>query len=707
MVYGVSVPGIVRAQLPTPQLQSIFPTGAQRGSSAECTITGAELTGATGLYFSHPGLKGELIKPNVFKVSVAADVPVGRYDVRAICPLGVSSPRMFVVGDRREFVEKEPNNARPEAQRIELPAVVNGQSNGGLDLDHYVFSAKRGQRIFFDCWAWRIDSQIDATLMVFDAAGHELAYGGDYYGKDPLVDFTVPADGDYTVKIWDFVYGGGATNVYRLEIGSLPHLDAVLPAAVQPGHSSPVTLFGRNLPGGKPVAGITVEGLPLEMLSRDIRAADDPLSLTSLRGGEAIRPPQTSVDGMDYRLETPEGTSNPIFIGFTTDPIVLEQEPNDKLETAQPLTAPCEVSGSFTPAGDKDFYRFTAKRGERLIVEVFGERHSGLVDPILLGYDKQGKRIQAQDDYGRNIGQLRFTTTSRDARWDFNVPADGDYYVQVRDLYFQQRGEARFTYRLALHAPRPDFRLLAVPVAEVLPDATVVRRGSNHWLDVLAFRNDDYAEPIVVRATNLPPGVTCEPVTIGPGKTSVPLVLHAAADAPLGHAAITITGEGLVDGKPTKRVGRAGGLIWATVNTPGVARLCDTVVVSVREPPPFSISAKLTKTVAAAGAKIPIDVTLARASDWNESVQLSGFDLPSDKATMPLVNVAKGATTGKVELTIPANIKPGAYTFTVQGSGQVPRNYATETDPKKRGNNIRCVATSNPLTITIEGEPKK
>ena len=66
------------------------------------------------------------------------------------------------------------------------------------------------------CWAWRIDSQLDGTLMVYDPQGKEIAYNGDYYGKDPFIDFTAPEDGDYTVAVWDFVYGGGTDYFYRL-----------------------------------------------------------------------------------------------------------------------------------------------------------------------------------------------------------------------------------------------------------------------------------------------------------------------------------------------------------------------------------------------------------------------------------------------------------------------------------------------------------
>ena len=272
-----------------------------------------------------------------------------------------------------------------------------------------------------------------------------------------------------------------------------------------------------------------------------------------------------------------------MFIGFTTDPIVLEHEPNDTRESAQRLSVPCEVSGTFTPTGDKDFFAFSATKGQKVVVEVFGERQSGLVDPILTGYDIRGNRLTTGDD-GRPQHRP-IALYDHHARRPLGFPGSGGRRI----LRPGSRPVFSAARRTAIHVPferalpRPDFRLLAVPVAEVQPDATVVRRGGNHWLDVLAFRKDGFDEPIEIEASHLPPGVTCEKVMIGPGKTSVPLVFHTAADAPLGHAEIQIAGRALIDGKEVQHAARAGGLVWATVNTPGIARVADTIVVAVRE----------------------------------------------------------------------------------------------------------------------------
>jgi hypothetical protein len=692
------------AQLPVPKLNSIFPCGGRQGAAIECTVNGGDLDKASGLFFSHPGIRGEFVKGNTYRVTIGKDVPVGQYDVRVVTPLGLSNFRAFIVSDWPEVVEKEPNNDPEKAQRVELPVVVSGQMDGQTDLDHYVFAAKKGQRITINCWAWRIDSQMDATLLVTDKSGKEIAYSGDYYGRDPFIDFTAPADGDYIVKIWDFVYGGGNTYFYRLQMGSLPHLDAVIPAAVNPGKKTTVTLYGRNLPGGKPApANVTIGGRPLEMLEQVVDVPADPEKATSLSASEAWRPAQTVLDGMPLRLTSSSGSSNAIFLGFTDAPILLEKEPNNDQATAQRLPIPCDVTGTFAPAGDLDYYAFTAKKGEKIVVETLGERMTPAIDPIITAFDAKGKKLGSFDDVGRNIGQIRFTTTTRDARWDFTAPADGEYFAQVRDSYYQQRGEARFVYRLSVRRLTPDFRVVAIPMAETQPDCTVVRRGGHHWMDILVFRNDGFDDPIRIEAEKLPPGVTCEPVVVGPGKQSVPLVFKAADDAPIGERLIRLVAKATIDGKEVTRVVRGGGIVWGTTNTPAVARLTDGITLVVRDPAPFAVAATPSKTTVAPGEKLSIAVKVERAKDWSESVQFAGYDLPQN-ATIGLVTVPNGAGEGKVELSLPANLKPGTYSFVLTAAGQVPRDYAltpASNTPRGNGQRMRVVYPTNAITITV------
>ncbi len=229
-------------------------------------------------------------------------------------------------------------------------------------------------------------------------------------------------------------------------------------------------------------------------------------------------------------------------------------------------------------------------------------------------------------------------------------------------------------------------------------------------------RIDGFDEPIRVEAdpADLPPGVFCTPVVIGPGKTSVPLVFEAAADAPIGQGQIRIHGNSLVDGRPTiaPRPRRGPDLADRehSRHRPDGRRGRHRRSRGV----PFMVSARLDPEVSGKttfeihpGAKVAIKVNVQHAGDWNAPVQLSGFDLPNN-ARVNLVTIpptpgnAATVAEAKVELVLPNNLKPGPYTFTINGAGQVPRDYFAQRDPAKpRGNNVRGIFPSNPITIHV------
>ncbi len=184
-----------------------------------------------------------------FVVTIAPDVPPGIYEVRAVGRFGVSNPRAFVVGDLPEVREAEDNSTPPKANVVPLGVVINGVADG-TGVDCYKIALKKDQRVVLDCWAERIDSRMDATLVVLDTTGRELAHDRDTNRDDPLIVFTPPADGEYIVKIYDFLYRGGNDYFYRLSIGTGPYIDFIFPPAGLPGSKGQHTIYGRNLPGG-------------------------------------------------------------------------------------------------------------------------------------------------------------------------------------------------------------------------------------------------------------------------------------------------------------------------------------------------------------------------------------------------------------------------------------------------------------------------
>src|SRR3954468_6639442 len=78
------------AQLPLIRLDHTFPLGAEADSTITLEITGKDLDEVTELKFDHPGLKSGRIKPEQFRVTVAADTPRGTHEFRAVGKHGIS-----------------------------------------------------------------------------------------------------------------------------------------------------------------------------------------------------------------------------------------------------------------------------------------------------------------------------------------------------------------------------------------------------------------------------------------------------------------------------------------------------------------------------------------------------------------------------------------------------------------------------------------
>src|SRR5690242_2569682 len=121
-------------QLPHARLDRIFPLGGAAGSAVTLDVAGKDLDDVPALHFDHPGFKAEPVKPNQFRVTIAADVPAGTYEVRAVGKYGISGGRLFAVSrGLTEVAEVEPNDTPDKAQRVPLNCAINGNSDGNGD----------------------------------------------------------------------------------------------------------------------------------------------------------------------------------------------------------------------------------------------------------------------------------------------------------------------------------------------------------------------------------------------------------------------------------------------------------------------------------------------------------------------------------------------------------------------------------------------
>ncbi|MDA1166119.1 MAG: pre-peptidase C-terminal domain-containing protein, partial [Planctomycetota bacterium] len=236
---------------PSPVLNTVFPAGGQAGTTVEVTIAGSSLVEVSTLHCSQRAVTCEKVdgKASTFALTIPGDTPVGQYDLYAMTKNGVSSPRVFVVGNRQEIPETLPDKLEDLPQTVPLDVTINGQIQKG-DIDRFSFAARKGQRVIIECFAERIDSSLRAMLELYDSEGRRLAVNRGYFGVDPLIDFAVPNDGTFTVRLYDLVYSGSNDHFYRLDIDTGPRVAFTLPAVVEAGRTSTVTLFGWNLGKG-------------------------------------------------------------------------------------------------------------------------------------------------------------------------------------------------------------------------------------------------------------------------------------------------------------------------------------------------------------------------------------------------------------------------------------------------------------------------
>ena len=234
-------------------------------------------------------------------MNVGAEVPLGYYDVRLVTRLGVTNPRTFAVGELPEVIEQEPNNE---------PATRDAHRNGdGDQWPQPAVGRRRFVRLLRQGGAASADRMpgqthrlavLDGFLWLYDSAGRQLASNQDDPSRsektDPLIDFTIPADGDYFVKIADFVYNGSNACFYRLTVSTLPLIDFVLPTGGKPGETREITLFGRNLPDGEKT-DLQIGGRPLEKITRPFAFPPEAATTLPLTQIEVMRPYTSWLNG--------------------------------------------------------------------------------------------------------------------------------------------------------------------------------------------------------------------------------------------------------------------------------------------------------------------------------------------------------------------------------------------------------------------------
>jgi hypothetical protein len=278
----------------SPYVTSIFPLGGSAGTRTTVALAGWNLPVST------LAVEADNLGPGIREVAVTSNGLV-------------SNCRPLAVDNLPEVMEKETNDSQTKAQRVALPAIVNGRIDRPGDSDAFSFEGHAGNAIVAEVLARRLDSPLDSVLRLTDASGNQLALNDDHEDKgsgldthhaDSYIATTFPKDGDYFLYLGDAQHKGGAEYAYRLRIGPpRPGFDLrVVPSSINvaAGATVPLTVYALRRDGFAGDIAVSLKNAPAGFMLRggQIPSGKDSVRLTlTVPPGQSGDPAGITVEG--------------------------------------------------------------------------------------------------------------------------------------------------------------------------------------------------------------------------------------------------------------------------------------------------------------------------------------------------------------------------------------------------------------------------
>jgi hypothetical protein len=618
----------------SPRLTIILPRGAQRGKDTELTFSGRLLADVEEIMFYEPGFSVKEFKPvnaNSFKavVSVSPDARLGEQVCQVRTKTGISDFRTFFVGYLPDVVEAEPNSDFATPQVVPINSTVNGVA-ASEDVDYYVVDAKKGDRIAAEVEAIRLGTTLfDPYVAILDAKRFELASADDspLLVQDCVVSAIAPEDGKYIIEVRESSYGGNGNCRYRVHIGNFPRPTAVYPAGGKIGEEVELKFIGD-------AAGDFVQKFTLP--------------------NEVI--PEYGV------FAGTEGSWSPSWNTFRLSDVgnSLEVEPNNDRATATPSEFPSAFNGILQAAGDQDFFKFTAKKGQQFEVECYGRRVRSPIDPFMYLYNAAGGQVAANDD-----------SRGPDSYFRFNVPADGEYTLLIRDHL--GRGGPDYVYRVEFQpiSPGLDLSIARTERYGQYRQQVFVGRGNRFGTNInLARRN--FGGELVLAPKELPAGITMHHDKVPANMSVMPVVFEAAADAPIGgglydfvaHHAENPEINGGFSNKSDFVYGAPGQSLYYTKTT---HRLPIAVVDEI----PFKLDIVVPKVPIARNGSMQLKIVATKKEGWDETITVQFPFRPPGLGAGSSIQIPKGKTEGVYPLNANGSAAVGVWKVFAIGWGAV------------------------------------
>jgi hypothetical protein len=637
-----------------PQIARLTPNAGVRGRPVRVTVEGKHLADVTEIVVNHPGVVAKIESPGgphrplTAELTFPPTTPAGQYQVNFKNSVGTSAPVPFIVDLFPSAPEVEPNDAPSQGGIVPLPHTRAGRVDRAGDVDYVRFEAKPGQEVGVQVLTATVGSKVEPVLELFDPRGELVATS-----TDGVLGHRCVLAGVYRLGLRDREYRGGEGMHYRLHVGDIPVITGVFPLGLRRGSEADIEVDGVNL-GGRPVVRIKA-------------------------------PPDAALGAkLPVTVMTPVGPalgSRTVVVGEFTEVLPVASPSPDP----GPIPVPGTANGRLPPGGGTDTWRFSAKKGQPLVIEVQARRLGSPLDPYIEILDAKGQPVpratlrcvartfltfRDHDSAGAN---LRVENWSELAINDFIYL--GGELIRVRempthpdaDMVFFSRGGQRLGYL----DTTPTHHAMNEPMYKVEihpPGATFPPNGFPVF--TIPYRNDDGGP--------------------GYGKDS------------------RLTFDPPADGEYQVRVGDArGGPAAGAENTRWAYRL------TVRPPrPDFQISFNPTAPAPWKGGAAAVSVSIERIDGFEGPVAVRLENLPPGFAA-PATAIPAGETSTAFALAAEANAPPPGdgpplkLVASAEINGRTVRKEATGGRPKlAEPGDITAATVQSEVTVRPGGETR-
>ncbi len=446
-VAGNNVMKLIAADKPVPAIVpvigSLSQAGVQIGQTTQLMVNGTDLGPDPAAIFPLPGVQfavadGSLPNQLKLNVTVPADTTPGIYPLWVKSQAGVSKSVALALDRLPQVAVGGSTPAAPAA----LPAAFFGSLSGGQQHRVY-FTGMKGQRVVADVELKRLGAAANPVVEIKSPAGTPLAigWGQSSLKGDARAEIVLPGDGVYSIELHDLTFGGPGQSAFRLKVGDLKLVDAVLPAAFVVG-AVEVEPVGSGFAPGTKLAGMFASASESAsgILSLPVESgvASGVPAMPVSRGTEVVE----AVRSADGVLQTVDATFAPVSIKQVA------------------------ISGRVVAKNERDRFLLNVTAGQRLKLALQTDS---------LGSTLEGEIAVFANPPANPVAQTSDQPTIGDPSLEYAVPAGvSQVVVQVRDLF--GRGDPRAFYRLVIEpAGQPTFSLmLNTPTANLPEDGSAI-----------------------------------------------------------------------------------------------------------------------------------------------------------------------------------------------------------------------------------------